>query len=100
MESKGISNPVDLVNDADAFGWLSEISDGAILTGDALRYKKDAELDITSLVAQLSSIENLSGTQYFYLKVTDYNGMEFRFPQPLSFNPVVKSALSVTWAWE
>ena len=58
MESKGISNPVDLVNDADAFGWLSEISDGAILTGDALRYKKDAELDITSLVAQLSSIEN------------------------------------------
>lgn len=97
MESKGISNPVDLVNDADAFGWLSEISDGAILTGDALRYKKDAELDITSLVAQLSSIENLSGTQHFYLKVTDYNGMEFQFPQPLSFNPVVKSALSVTW---
>lgn len=97
LESKGISSPVDLVNDADAFGWLSEISDGAILTGDALRYKKDAELDITSLVAQLSSIENLSGTQQFYLKVTDYNGMEFQFPQPLSFNPVVKSALSVTW---
>lgn len=97
LESKGISSPVDLVNDADAFGWLSEISDGAILTGDALRYKKDAKLDITSLVAQLSSIENLSGTQQFYLKVTDYNGMEFQFPQPLSFNPVVKSALSVTW---
>ena len=97
LESKGISGSVDLVNDTEAFGWLSEISGGAILTGDALRYKKDAELDITSLVAQLSSIENLSGTQHFYLKVTDYNGMEFQFPQPLSFNPVVKSALSVTW---
>ena len=97
LESKGISGSVDLVNDTEAFGWLSEISDGAILTGDALRYKKDTELDITSLVAQLSSIENLSGTQHFYLKVTDYNGMEFQFPQPLSFNPVVKSALSVTW---
>ena len=97
LESKGISSPVDLVNDTKAFGWLSEISGGAILTGDALRYKKDAELDITSLVAQLSSIENLSGTQHFYLKVTDYNGTEFQFPQPLSFNPVVKSALSVTW---
>lgn len=99
LKNHNIENPVDIVNDADAVSYFSEISESEFIGGDKLRYSTQADINLTSLVKMLNDVISDGSMQMLYFVFEDYNGVSVQSLPPLMFYPAksTESGLSITW---
>lgn len=99
LKNHNIENPVDIVNDADAVSYFSEISESEFIGGDKLRYSTQADINLTSLVKMLNDVISDGSMQMLFFVFEDYNGVSVQSLPPLMFYPAksTESGLSITW---
>lgn len=101
LAKEGISNPVELVNDAKAIEYFSSRTDVEIPTGDELRYMKEARFDLTALLMKLNDLVSDGTVQMLNMSFEDYLDRSWDFSSIFGdyiyFQPEVKATLSITW---